>query len=245
MLETRQFAYGRKDQRSSPFCPSGQSSPSLLKLKPWIRTWSFVAAETWKKVDSELSSWCRVTGTNTADYRSNSFSDQQQKLSCRKQKQLYLTSNAVYQHVYQDSKHKQSGDQRCHLLSSSCTDFWTNQLMKQLAADTTQCCHCGSNSLLLQINILVFPFAHLDSLIAIMWQSGFHCGGHLHRGSKMQKLDIPFTAASVHKVRSRGKPAKGGRMEVSGTSTTLSLWLQSSRCSERQLSLTLQSSWTY
>lgn len=56
--------------------------------------------------------------------------------------------------------------------------------MKQLAADTTQCCHCGSNSLLLQINILVFPFAHLDSLIAIMCQSGFHCGGHLHRGSE-------------------------------------------------------------
>lgn len=25
----------------------------------------------------------------------------------------------------------------------------------------------------------------------------------------MQKLDIPFTAASVHKVRSRGKPARG------------------------------------
>lgn len=76
----------------------GQSSPSLLKLKPWIRTWSVVAAETWKKVNSELSSWCRVTGTNTlADYKSNSFSDQQQKLSCRKktikkQKQLYLTS---------------------------------------------------------------------------------------------------------------------------------------------------------
>lgn len=70
--------------------------------------------------------------------------------------ELYLyrsTSNSVYQHVYQDSKHKQSGDQRCHLLSSSRTDFWTNQLMKQLAADTTQCCHCGSNSLLLEINI--------------------------------------------------------------------------------------------
>lgn len=113
MLETRRFAYAlvltpckntfpqtlvRKDQRSSPFCPLGQSSPSLLKLKPWIRTWSVVAAETWKKVNSELSSWCRVTGTNTlADYKSNSFSDQQQKLSCRKktikkQKQLYLTS---------------------------------------------------------------------------------------------------------------------------------------------------------
>lgn len=32
---------------------------------------------------------------------------------------------------------------------------------------------------------LVFPFAHLDSLIAIMCQSGFHCGGHLHHGSDM------------------------------------------------------------
>lgn len=153
----------------------------------------------------------------------------------------------MYQHVYQDSKHKQSGDQRCHLLSSSCTDFWTNQLMKQLAADTTQCCHCGSNPQLLEINILVFPFAHLDSLIAIMCQSGFHCGGHLHRGSTWYGCRSSTYRLLLPRCTKSGQEENlpGGRMEVSRTSTTLSLWLQSSRCSERQLSLTLQSSWTY
>lgn len=122
MLETRESAYAlvltlckdtfpqtlvRKDQGSSLFCPLGQSSPSLLQLKPWIRTWSVVAAETWKKVNSELSSWCRVTGTNTmADYKSNSFSDQQQKLSCRKKPKTALfdeygsTSNAVCTNMF-------------------------------------------------------------------------------------------------------------------------------------------------
>lgn len=36
----------------------------------------------------------------------------------------------------------------------------------------------------------------------------------------MQKLDIPFTAASVHKVRSRGKPARrkdGGQQDFNNT----------------------------
>lgn len=49
---------------------------------------------------------------------------------------------SVFQQIYQDSKHRQHGDQRCQMLTLSSTDFWTNQLMNQLAADTTQCHHC-------------------------------------------------------------------------------------------------------
>ncbi len=49
---------------------------------------------------------------------------------------------SVFQQIYQDSKHRQHGDQRCQMLTLSSTEFWTNQLRNQLAADTIQCCHC-------------------------------------------------------------------------------------------------------
>ena len=71
----------------------------------------------------------------------------------------------MFQQIYRDSKHKQHRDQRCQMLSLSSTDFWTNQLINQLAADTTQRCQ----DLLLFTNSLT-----MNHTTAISTQSDQH-----------------------------------------------------------------------